>query len=205
MASQAGIDDLSLTESFEGYAKELPDGSCVAYWDSIGGVWTAGFGSTQGVNKDTHWTRPQAVARIQSDWLKARQGVLKASPILANYKNRLDAVTDFAYNLGVSRYIGSSMRSYINRQDWNAASLEFQKWNLGGGKVIAGLVRRRAAEQALFQTPDSPSVAVPVPQASEYVPSVPDSSGSPPASNNQIGSLFANFGRQLLAIFRNNN
>lgn len=198
--------DFSLTESFEGYARALPNGDCESYFDTIGGVWTIGFGSTgPDIRQGLVWSRVQASARLQSDWLIARTGVLNASPVLVNYPNRLNAVTDFAYNLGVARYAGSSMRSYINRQAWANAANEFPKWNLGGGKVVAGLVRRRAAEQALFQTPDGQAEVVPVSSPLPLQTPAPDSSDTSPASSNQIVSLIANFGRQLLAIFRSNN
>ena len=198
--------DLNLTEEFEGYAKALPDGSCVAYWDAIGGVWTCGYGSTYGVTKDTHWTREQAVARIQSDWLKVKTGVLKASPVLSGYRNRLDAVTDFAYNVGLARYIGSSMHTYIARQDWQNSANEFPKWDISRGRKIAGLVRRRVAEQALFRTPDTPLVEPTAPPSADVLidptllPSAP-----PEVAPQTVGALFLSFAKQLAVILRNRN
>jgi lysozyme len=37
-----------------------------------------------------------------------------------------------------------------NRGDYSGAADEFSKWRKAGGVVLAGLVRRRAAERALF-------------------------------------------------------
>lgn len=153
----------------EGYAIKLPDGGCTSYWDKMGCVWTIGFGSTgKDINRHTTWSRAQAVDRLQLNWQQAKAGVLRASPILARPENanRLDAVTDFAYNLGVGRYQTSSLRAYVNRQSWQRAAAEFPKWNLAGGKVRAGLVARRDAECRLFLTPVS---------ASSHDPSSPDS------------------------------
>lgn len=73
-------------------------------------------------------------------------GVLKASPSLIAYPRVLGAITDFAYNLGVARYKGSTLRKKIDEQDWEAAKEELMKWTRGGGKVLPGLVKRRKAE-----------------------------------------------------------
>ncbi|MHB8272762.1 lysozyme [Bradyrhizobium sp.] len=168
MAQASSSPGLIICEESEGYARELPDGSVAAYWDTLGCVWTCGFGSTGlDVKSDTQWTREQAVESLLAGWNVARAGVLRASPCLADRANanRLEAITDFAYNEGVGRYQGSSLRSYVNRGNWQAAAAEFPKWNLAGGKVQPGLVTRRAKEQSLFSTRVSSSVPVHVPQS----------------------------------------
>ena len=43
------------------------------------------------------------------------------------------------------------MLKKVNAGDFEGAALEFHKWNKGGGKVLKGLVRRRASESLLFQ------------------------------------------------------
>ena len=73
-------------------------------------------------------------------------GVLKASPHLITNPRVLGAMGDFAYNLGVARYRGSTLRRRIDEQDWDGAQVELMKWVRGGGKVLPGLVRRRKAE-----------------------------------------------------------
>lgn len=194
-----GEPGFSLTESFEGYADEQPDGSCVSYWDSIGCVWTIGHGTT-GVDvvKGTHWTRAQADDRCNSDWEKFKQGVLRASPVLVNYPNRLGACVDFAYNEGIGRYQSSTLRSLVNRQDWTAAALEFPKWNLGGGRVIADLVRRRASEQALFRMVDSPQIIVP---ASPVLAPVQEQE----LDNSSFPALVSSFAKRLAALIQDRN
>lgn len=143
----------------EGYATRLPDGSCVAYWDAMGSVWTIGFGSTgAGITKGTRWSRLQAEAAFDAGWNKARAGVLRASPVLLGYPNKLDAITDFAYNLGIGRYQSSTLRRLVNQCRWTEAAREFAKWNLAGGKVRSGLVKRRAAESRLFLQPDHSAI-----------------------------------------------
>lgn len=175
---------LDICQKSEGYAIRLPDGSCTSYWDSMGSVWTCGFGTTgPDVTRHTHWTRQEAVQRLQAGWLIAEAGVRRASPVLSlpENQNRLEAITDFAYNLGVGRYQASSLRRYVDQKNWAAASAEFPKWNLAGGKVRPGLVTRRASERVLFETPVSPTVApvadtpsTAVPRPNEAPLTVPD-------------------------------
>jgi lysozyme len=76
--------------------------------------------------------------------------VLKASPLLIAHPERLGAITDFCFNLGAARYRASTLRKRVDAQDWEGAAEELLKWNKSGGKILAGLTRRRAAERAMF-------------------------------------------------------
>jgi lysozyme len=64
--------------------------------------------------------------------------------------NRLAALIDFAFNLGVGRLRASTLRKRANAGDWRRAAAEFMKWTRGGGKVLRGLVSRRQAECLLL-------------------------------------------------------
>jgi lysozyme len=77
-------------------------------------------------------------------------GVLKASPGLLARPRALGAMTDFAYNLGVARYRASTLRKRVDAGDWEDAKAQLMLWTRGGGRVLPGLVRRRAAEAALL-------------------------------------------------------
>lgn len=74
--------------------------------------------------------------------------VLKLCPNVRN-PNRLAALIDFAFNLGVSRLKVSTLRRKVNAEEWSAVPSEFMKWVRGGGKVLKGLVLRRKANCAL--------------------------------------------------------
>ena len=76
--------------------------------------------------------------------------VLKASPSLVGFPAALGAIIDFTYNLGASRYRASTLRKRVDAQDWQGAKDEIVKWNKGGGKILPGLVLRRAAEAKLL-------------------------------------------------------
>lgn len=138
-----------LCKSFESYAIELLDGSCKAYWDAMGAVWTIGWGSTgKEINKGTIWSREKADLEFDKHWDKTKAGVLRASPGLIG--NRLEAVVCLAYNIGVGAYQSSTLRRKVNLQEWDEAAAQFLRWNRSGGRVLAGLSRRRKEEMELF-------------------------------------------------------
>lgn len=160
-----------LCQSYESYATAQPDGSCKAYWDKTGKVWTIGWGSTgPAIGSFTQWSRSQADDWFENVWSNTRAGVLRASPFLSapEHYNRLEALTCFAYNCGVGAYQTSTLRRKVNARDFAAAALEFPKWNHSGGKVVAGLTRRRSAERALFLLPVATSQAQ-MPDASHTI------------------------------------
>ena len=67
--------------------------------------------------------------------------------------NQFAALVSFAFNVGVNNLRNSTLLRKVNAGDFAGAALEFGKWNKAGGRVLAGLTRRRAAEATLFQTP----------------------------------------------------
>lgn len=62
----------------------------------------------------------------------------------------LGAAADFSFNLGLGAFRGSTLRRRLQAQDWLAARQELARWVRGGGRVLPGLVARRAAEAALL-------------------------------------------------------
>ena len=122
------------------------------------GIPTIGYGSTRYADgravtlQDRPITAAQAedllLLTLRRDYLA---GVLKASPGLADKPSALAAIVDFAYNLGVAKYEGSTLRKRVDAGDWSGARAELKKWVRGGGQVLPGLVARRAAEAKLME------------------------------------------------------
>lgn len=114
------------------------------------GFWTCGFGSVgAGVFPGEAWTQEYAESRMRSDALKFARATLVLCPALRG--NRLCAIADFSYNLGIGRLKSSTLRKRINAGDMRGAAVELMKWCRGGGKVLQGLIKRRAAESILLQ------------------------------------------------------
>lgn len=120
------------------------------------GVATIGLGSIRYLDgrpvrvSDPPITRGHAYA-LAKDQLRREYlpGVLALCPG-ADTTDRIAALTDFAYNLGVTALRGSTLRKRVNEQDWEAARREIMKWTRGGDRVLPGLVARRRAEAALL-------------------------------------------------------
>lgn len=62
----------------------------------------------------------------------------------------LVAVVDFLYNLGESNFKASTLRRKLLARDWEGARPQFMRWVYAGGRVLRGLVARRADEAALL-------------------------------------------------------
>lgn len=65
-------------------------------------------------------------------------------------QNQFDAIVDFVFNLGGPVFTKSSVLSALNNNDFGAATASLLKYIYAGGKIEEGLVKRRAAEIALF-------------------------------------------------------
>ena len=62
-------------------------------------------------------------------------------------EGRLAAIVDFTFNLGAGRLQASTLRRRVNQRDWVE---ELRRWVYGGGRVLPGLVIRRAAEISML-------------------------------------------------------
>ncbi len=115
------------------------------------GVWTIAFGATGAdIHPGMTVTKEWAEERLTRDVMRFMAGTLKLCPQLANSPYALAALTDFSFNLGLGRLRASTLRRRVNEGDMQSAARELMKWTRGGGRVLPGLVARRAAEAALL-------------------------------------------------------
>lgn len=121
------------------------------------GVPTIGYGSTRYLDgrkvalTDPPVTEAQARAMLDASLVRDYLRPLTAlSPVLSRLPQAWGALGSFAYNLGVPAYQRSTLRKRVDAQDWTGAKAEIFKWVRAGGKVLPGLVKRRAAEAALL-------------------------------------------------------
>jgi lysozyme len=66
-------------------------------------------------------------------------------------QHQFDPILSFTYNLGAGALQASTLRKKILRYDMDGAAREFDRWVFAGGRKLAGLVRRRAAEREMFE------------------------------------------------------
>jgi lysozyme len=118
---------------------------------------TIGYGSTWRLDgspvelTDPPMSEAQAVSLLEREvYGTALPGVLRLCPLTISQPGVLNALVDFTFNLGVGQLQTSTLRRKINAQDWQGAREQLARWIRGGGRVLPGLVRRRAAEAALL-------------------------------------------------------
>ena len=75
--------------------------------------------------------------------------VLKLCPGV-DTPERLAALIDFAFNLGVGNLRASTLRKRVNAKRWDDVRTELMKWVKAGGRELRGLRLRREAECALI-------------------------------------------------------
>lgn len=135
--SQAGID---LIKAYEGY-------SAKAYVCPAGYL-TIGYGHLIKDLSSVSITKPQAEALLRTDVATAEKSVNRLIKVPLR-QNQFDALVSFVYNLGGGALQSSTLRLRINRGDTNASE-EFHRWVMAKGHKLPGLIKRRAAEAALF-------------------------------------------------------
>ena len=139
---QAGLD---LIKQYEGCR--------LAAYRCAAGVWTIGYGHTAGVHSGMTITQAQADAYLQQDIAKFEGYVNNPTyvPITEQLnQNQFDALVSFAFNLGAG-----NLRKLCKGRTAAQIAQAMTQYCKANGKVLAGLRRRRAAEQALFNKPVS--------------------------------------------------
>ncbi|MBN9564875.1 MAG: lysozyme [Alphaproteobacteria bacterium] len=135
---------LALIKHFEGF-KNKP-------YTCPGGYVTIGYGHV--VGKDQKFktiTEHEAEELLLIDAQKALQALSRLVRVPLT-QPQVDAIISFIFNLGAGAFQRSTLRACINRGDQPQACLEFLKWIKAGGKILPGLVKRRQAEAALYQS-----------------------------------------------------
>ena len=152
-----GPEGIALIKKFEGCARLRPDGMIEAYPDPGTGAepWTIGWGATgrDGFNggrigPGTRWTQAQCDTRLARDLERYAAEVAAAVGAAPTTQSQFDALVSFHYNTGAIARATLTRRHIAG--DHAGAAREFARWNRAGGRVLKGLVRRRAAEAELY-------------------------------------------------------
>jgi lysozyme len=132
---------LQLIKRFEGFsAKPYPDA----------GGFSIGYGHfiLPGENF-TEISREKAHEILKADSANAVAAV-KGFVKVPLTQNQFDALTSFAYNVGVTAFRNSTLVRLLNAGDYSGAANQLPRWNKSQGVVLQTLVDRRTAEKALF-------------------------------------------------------
>jgi lysozyme len=143
---KASSDLLAFVKAWEG---------CVLkpYADSAGYM-TVGYGHKLPVHASRdEITQAQADAYLESDIERTCVGLDLCVPA-ETAQREFDALVSLAFNVGVRAVRDSTLLKRLSEGDVIAAAAEFPKWAHAAGKVVDGILKRRYAEQAIFQDGD---------------------------------------------------
>lgn len=122
----------------------------VPYRDAVG-VWTDGYGNTHGVIPNgPAITLDKAVEDLRRNVAASVAAVNRLVNVPLT-QGQFDTLVDFDYNLGDGSFGDSTLLRLLNAGDYEGADHQFARWNQGAGRVLPGLVTRRADEVAVFE------------------------------------------------------
>ncbi|WP_321488542.1 lysozyme [uncultured Hyphomonas sp.] len=154
--SGAGVELIKSFEGFRARATRLPDGS-----------WIVGFGHTASAREGLRVTRADAELVLRHHDLKPIEDMISERVLTPLTQNEFDALVSFAFNIGPKAFLESNVLSLLNSGERLQAAEGMAAWRKarvdGEVRVVDALVRRRAAEKALFL--EHPSGRIPVPGA----------------------------------------
>jgi lysozyme len=127
-----------------------------AYKPTADDVWTIGYGHTQGVKAGDVWTAEHAEAVFDAEMNDFGADVLRFLPgPPATSQNRFDAMVSLAFNIGIPNFKTSSVLTNHRAGHYQTAAMAFSLWikqrTPKGLVVLNGLVKRRAAEAAIYR------------------------------------------------------
>ena len=144
---------LKLIQEFESFVN-------APYLDSAK-VWTIGYGSTYYPNGTPVTSRDKPITKEYAETIQRHVIATDFEPVINELlekeiasgfitQNMYDAIISLTYNIGVKGFERSSVLRLLKQGDKRNAGNAFLLWNMAGGKVLRGLVRRRERERKLF-------------------------------------------------------
>jgi lysozyme len=136
---------VELVKRFEGFRAKTY--RCIAGYPTIGYGHKIGYGQTY-----------QEISAMQAHDLLIQDLQTFAAAVNRNIEypltqNQFDAITSFAYNVGIASLQRSTLRQKINYAELDKVAHEMLKWVYVKALKVQGLVIRRKAEIELFYRP----------------------------------------------------
>lgn len=135
----------SILKNFEGV--HLTAYQCQA------GIWTIGWGHTNGVKRGDQITISQAEKFLNADLIYFENAVNQLVRVELN-QNQFDALICLVFNIGITKFSTSTLLKKLNSGDYAGASNQFLVWNKitvnNEQQISNGLVSRRKTEKLLF-------------------------------------------------------
>lgn len=122
-----------------------------AYLPTPNDVPTIGWGHTHTARMGMVITESKAQELFDRDVLWVEQAIANHVKVPLN-QNQYDALASWIFNIGATNFKTSTLLRKLNAKDYEGAARELPRWNKQKGKVLRGLVRRRAEEMEYFLT-----------------------------------------------------
>ena len=151
MARKINKDGMDLVKQFESFSPSAY--KCPA------GVWTIGYGHTAGVKPGDKVAVEEAEQLLEKDLDTAGAAVERLIQVPLK-DGQYAALVSFVFNLGAPSLAASTLRKKLNAGNYDDVPVEMARWvkavdpKTGKPRPLAGLVRRRAAEGALWLSAD---------------------------------------------------
>ncbi|MHB9021321.1 MAG: lysozyme [Halothiobacillus sp.] len=142
LLSGASLVGIALNEGYQSQA-----------YDDGGGVQTIGFGTTihadgSSVKSGEQTTPTRALVELGQHVSKTENQMRTCIGEVPLYQYEWDAYVSLAYNIGTGAFCGSTLVKKLKQMppDYVQACIQIKRWNKDNGRVVQGLVKRRAAE-----------------------------------------------------------
>ena len=139
-----GTAGIELIRAFEGFS--ATPYICPA------GILTVGYGHVvaDGESFEEPLSPEEGEALLRADLPRYERAVCRLIEVpLAD--RCFDALASFTFNLGEGALAASTLRRLVNAGRLEEAAPQFDRWVFAGARKLPGLVRRRAAERALWE------------------------------------------------------
>lgn len=142
------VTNMEVSDAFARHIESVEGFKAKAYQDS-GGVWTIGFGHVIKEKESGLFTailtREQATSILKADVAIAEAAVNRLVTVPLK-QEQFDALVSFVFNIGEGQFARSTLLKKLNAGHCCAVPDEMRRFKYDNGKVVAGLIARRAAE-----------------------------------------------------------
>lgn len=161
--SKKGVDLIKLYEGFRDRPEPLESDT-----------WLIGYGQVREGEEPARINRSEASNQLRWNDLPKWEALIQSTVLVPLNQNEFDALVSLAFNLGEDVFKQSDVLSFLNAGQRLQAAAAFEQWTHaklhGRTQTMDALVRRRAAEKALFLTPEGQVAAA---TSALYRPSKP--------------------------------
>jgi len=143
---------LAIIKKFEGLVDGDPNTPGLDPYLCPAGIPTLGYGACFGFDSRRITMDHPPISYEQAEQFLARDCRRSENAVarLVNVpitQNQFSALVSFVYNIGSGNFQASTLKMKLNRKEYTGAANEFWKWRRANGRILRGLVRRRAAEK----------------------------------------------------------